>query len=361
MSMRSTAGVRPLVPPPSVVVVVCAYTERRWDDLARGVAEAEAQVAALIEEGAASGSGSEVLVVIDHNQPLLDRARAELATAARVIANARRQGLSGARNTAVDAARADIVAFLDDDACPRPGWLGALLEPYADPSVLAVGGRAVPAWPSGGRPAHLPATARPEAAGEFDWVVGCTYAGQPQVLRSVRNLMGCNMSFRREVFERVGGFAEDLGRVGTVPLGCEETELCIRARKDRPDGDILFEPAAAVSHRVTPERTTWKYFWSRCRAEGISKAAVATKVTADAALETERGYVARTLPRGLARLISELPRTPGRSARGIVGIIGGTAVTAFGYATGRWHLRGSSPLDGAHSEVLSQVRTVRSA
>ena len=43
--------------------------------------------------------------------------------------------------------------------------------------------------------------------------------------------MGCNMSFRREVFERIGGFAEEIGRIGKNPLGCEETELCIRARQ----------------------------------------------------------------------------------------------------------------------------------
>lgn len=348
---------RRLTPHLSVAVVICAYTERRWDDLVGGVTEANRQLAALVRDGGGLRGDSEVLVVIDHNQQLLERAQRELGELARIVPNARRQGLSGGRNTAVDEATADIVVFLDDDARPRPGWLAALCAPYANADVLAVGGRAAPQWPATGRPAHLPAPVQSEVPGEFDWIIGCTYAGQPEELASVRNLMGCNMSFRREVFDRIGGFAEDLGRVGTVPLGCEETELCIRARQDRPTGDILFEPAAAVSHRVTPERTTWRYFWSRCRNEGISKAAVATKVTADAALETERGYVLRTLPRALLRLARQLPRDPGTSLQGMVAIVGGAAVTAYGYATGRWHLRGKHPLDAPRPEAHPEIRS----
>lgn len=336
---------------PSVTVVVCAYTERRWTDLISGVTEAGRQLGDLVAAGRVSESGSEVLVVIDHNTALLDRAHRELGHCARVVPNGRRQGLSGARNTAVTESRATILVFLDDDACPRPGWLAALLEPYADATVVAVGGKAVPSFPPSGRPAQLPA-ATSDAPGEFDWVIGCTYAGQPEELSRVRNLMGCNMSFRREVFERVGGFAEDLGRVGTVPLGCEETELCIRARQDHPEGRILFEPAAVVSHRVGPERTTWGYFWSRCHAEGVSKAAVATKVTADSALETERDYVRRTLPRAVRRLGRGVSSDAGKALAGIGAIVGGTVVTAWGYATGRWRLRGRNPLENVGSTQL---------
>ena len=68
-------------------------------------------------------------------------------TDVRVLPNAHRQGLSGARNTAVAAASGDVVVFLDDDAAARPGWLGALLAPYADPDVVAVGGVAHPRLP----------------------------------------------------------------------------------------------------------------------------------------------------------------------------------------------------------------------
>ena len=62
-------------------------------------------------------------------------------------------GLSQARNTGVAAARNDVVLFIDDDAVAPRGWVAAHLAAYArDPSVDAVGGPVVLAWPNG-RPA----------------------------------------------------------------------------------------------------------------------------------------------------------------------------------------------------------------
>ena len=222
-----------------------------------------------------------------------------------MLPNAHRQGLSGARNTAVAAASGDVVVFLDDDAAARPGWLGALLAPYADPDVVAVGGVAHPVFPEA-RPGLLPTggTAA-DATGELDWVVGCTYTGQPTTQAEVRNLMGCNMSVRREVFARVGGFAEDLGRIGRNPLGCEETEFCIRVRqiyrRMGRGARIVFEPAAQVDHRVSDDRVRWAYLRRRSWSEGLSKAAVSQLVGSDDALSTERTYVATVLPGAVVR------------------------------------------------------------
>ena len=171
--------------------------------------------------------------------------------------------------------------------------------------------------------------------GELDWVVGCTYQGQPTTLQPVRNLMGCNMSFRRRVFDQVGGFGEDLGRVGKVPLGCEETELCIRAQQKLPGTVILYEPRARVHHRVTPERMRWRYFRSRCYSEGLSKAVVAARAGNGDGLSSEREYALRTLPRGVLRGMSEAVR--GRELAGMVrglAIVAGLLMTTAGYAVG---------------------------
>ena len=220
---------------PTAAVVICAYTLERWDDLRDAVLSAASQTPAP----------SELLLVVDHNELLLERARRDLVPLVgglEVVPNSRKQGLSGARNTAVEHVRSDVVVFLDDDASATPGWLGLLLGHYDDPEVLAVGGSAAPRWPDGtSRPVTLPASGA-EGRGELDWVVGCTYEGQPTAARPVRNLMGCNMSFRRRVFAEVGGFDENLGRIGKTPLGCEETELCIRAHQRFPGATIVFEP-----------------------------------------------------------------------------------------------------------------------
>ncbi len=314
----------------TAAVVICVYTEKRWDDI----------VAAVESVAVQDVRAAEILVVVDHNAALLSRAQQAFGPrGVRVLPNLHAQGLSGARNTAIAEASGHVVVFLDDDAAARPGWLGALLAPYADPTVAAVGGVAHPRWPAGGvggrRPRVFPG-AEPgngDATGELDWIVGCTYTGQPTGQAEVRNLMGCNMSFRREVFARVGGFAEDLGRIGKNPLGCEETELCIRARQAyRHAGDpirIVFEPRAVVDHRVSDDRVEWAYLRRRSWAEGLSKAAVSKLVGSDAALSTERSYVARILPAAVVRELRE------RNVAAAAAVITALAFTSAGYLRGK--------------------------
>jgi hypothetical protein len=172
-----------------------------------------------------------------------------------------------------------------------------------------------------------------DATGELDWIVGCTYTGQPTARAEVRNLMGCNMSFRREVFERIGGFAEEIGRIGKNPLGCEETELCIRARQAwARTGEkirIVFEPRAEVDHRVSHDRVEWAYLRRRSWAEGLSKAAVAQLVGSEDALSTERDYVAKVLPRAVFRELRQ------RHVASAAAVVTALACTTAGYVRGR--------------------------
>ena len=332
----------------TAAVVVCAYTLDRWDDLTEAL------------ESAAQQAPDELCLVVDHNDVLLHRARQELVRRLprlAVIPNARARGLSGARNSGLEHVGSDVVVFLDDDAAAEPGWLERLLAPYADERVVAVGGSATPRWPTGhARPVTLPGPG-PDGRGELDWVVGCTYTGQPASRLPVRNLMGCNMSFRRATVAAVGGFAEHLGRVGKTPLGCEETELCIRARAVVPDARILFEPAARVRHHVSADRLEWRYLRSRCYAEGLSKAAVSRLVGQDQALHTERGYAARVLPAAVARELTTAVRGPsGSRARHLLGagaVVLAFATTALGYVRGR--------LGGASVEAAVPALRLRAA
>jgi GT2 family glycosyltransferase len=290
-------------------VVVAAHTMDRWADIVAGVDALAHQTV----------SPRETILVVDHNDALLARARDEL-TGVRVLDNPRTGGASGARNTGVAAATGAVVAFLDDDARPEPDWVERLLSAYDDPSVMAVGGVARPVWPDV-RPAHLPP--------ELDWLVGCTYRGQPTVRTDVRNLWGCNMSVRTEAFDRIGGFDEEIGRIGLIPLGNEETELCIRIGQRIPGARVVYEPSAVVHHRVTEARCEWSYLVSRSHAEGISKAAMSRLVGAGDATSEERRYATRVLPRGVLRELAHL------NLRGAAGIVTCLAVTTWWYVRGR--------------------------
>lgn len=264
---------------PTISVVICAFTFDRLEVLGEAVASLRAQTL----------PPHEVVLVIDHAPELLEEVR-RLWPDLKIVANREKQGLSGARNTGVAEATGEVVAFLDDDAIAALDWLEHLARAYEDPNVLGAGGTVRPRWVEG-EPAWFPA--------EFDWVVGCTHSGMPRQLEPVRNLVGANMSFRRAPLLEVGGFSHDLGRVGSLPVGCEETDLSIRVHQRWPEAEILYDPDARVEHVVPAARGTVRYFVDRCRAEGRSKAVLTGMVGSDDGLSSERSYVRRTLPLGV--------------------------------------------------------------
>ena len=299
-----------------VSVVICAYTEERWEELVMAVGSVQHQTALP----------REIIVVIDHNPDLLERTRAHIPGVV-TVSNREARGLSGARNTGVAAAQGSIIAFMDEDAAAAPDWLEHLSAGYDDAHVLGVGGAIEPLWLSG-RPKWFPK--------EFDWVVGCTYRGMPQTTAPVRNLLGANMSFRRSVFESIDGFRSDIGRVGTLPFGDEETELSIRTKQRWPLSKLEYEPRARVRHRVPAGRARWSYFRARCYAEGLSKARISRFVGTRDALASERAYTFRTLPQGFMRGLGDALFRGDLTGLARAGaILAGLAITTAGYLRDR--------------------------
>lgn len=301
---------------PTVSVIICAYSDDRREQLHRAIASVLAQRI----------RPTEVVVVIDHNMPLWLRfvtAYPEL----KVVVNEGPRGLSAARNSGIRRACGDVLAFLDDDAVAAPDWLERMLPHYDDPSVIGVGGKVTPIWQVD-RPRWFPE--------EFQWVVGCSYRGQPEKVERVRNPIGCNMSFRRHIFELIGGFREGIGRTTADAAGCEETELCIRAQQVIPGATILYDPAMGVQHQVTAERAGWQYFRKRCLAEGRSKTLVVKAVGSGDGLASESRYMVRVLPAGVVRAIGEaiFKLDPWALARA-GGIFFGLGYTAAGYIGAR--------------------------
>src|SRR5450759_1016480 len=308
----------------AISVVVCTYSPARM----RGLVDL---LGALRDQ---TLRPAQVVVVVDHNPELLDRLGRAIPNVT-FVANSGARGLSGARNTGVDHATGNIVAFIDDDAIPAPDLLERHAAWYGDPSVAGVGGAVDPAWEAGS-PRWFPS--------EFGWVVGCGYTGLPRTPSPIRNFIGCNMSFRREVFDALGGFLTGLGRVDALPAGCEETEFCIRLSRTYPSSKLLFDPNASVSHAVPVARGTWRYFRSRCYMEGRSKARVARLAGASRALKSERSYIVRTLPSGVVKAMSRRFKGDGAGFARAGAIFAGLAITSAGYLVGTvelWTIRRS--------------------
>src|SRR6187200_229539 len=121
----------------SIAVVICAYTEARFAALCDCVESLQAQ----------TYLPGEIILVIDHNRTLYERARQTFSDIT-VVENNQAQGLSGARNTGIRLSKSPVVAFIDDDAVAERHWALAIANAFKDASVMAVGGRIDPFWES---------------------------------------------------------------------------------------------------------------------------------------------------------------------------------------------------------------------
>ena len=148
------------------------------------------------------------------------------------MAHGETRGLNAARNTAIEAAQADLLCFLDDDAEAWPGWLGALLAAAQEhPEHEAFGG---------------PIQARLEgtnlhACGREPPPVTTLDLGPDD--RDAEFVWGANLTLRRSALERVGGFDPGLDLYG------DEEDW--QRRLHAAGGRIRYVAAAGVDHRRT--------------------------------------------------------------------------------------------------------------
>ena len=233
-----------------VSVIIPAYSFGRMDDLKEAVNSVLAQ----------SRKPDEVIVAVDHNEKLLD----ELQKVGGIRAGRNVGVVGGAetRNAGIRSAMGDVVVFIDDDAIAEKNWLENLVDLYDDPAVVAVGGKTMSDWDDG-RPSWFPE--------ELDWLVGGIWKGHPVERCEVRNLIGPNMSFRKNVCDKVGYFRAELGAMPDKARAGDETEFYIRLKNVMPEGKIIYEPKAVVYHKVYEYKTTLKYLIIRSFRDGYFK------------------------------------------------------------------------------------------
>jgi GT2 family glycosyltransferase len=258
---------------PTVTVIVTTYSKERANHLLDCLQSIRKQTL----------EPKEILLVLD-NPELKSFYASKLPQEVKVLTSVDSWGSSFARNTGIREARGEVVAFIDDDATADKDWLKNLAENYASSEVVGVTGFVAPVWQNGQRPYWFPE--------ELDWVIGCSHKGLPPEKSFVRNPIGCNMSFRKEIIDKVGYFE---GRFGAQPsrllMRSEEAELSLRILRANPDGRIIYDPSAIVYHKVPTTRTRMKYIMRRSFYEGFSKRVLEESSQTSRALWVEKDYL----------------------------------------------------------------------
>jgi len=199
-------------------------------------------------------------------------------------------GLAAARNNGAELATGDVYAFLDDDCIASKQWVATLVDSIEN-GAIAAGGPATPVWPDS-RPWYIPQ--------DWDWLVG----GGPyhDTAQEIQNTYGCNIAFRADVFDDLGGFDELLGKADSLAQG-EESELCRRVSEEYGQG-VQYRPNAEVKHQVYPEQLAATHLVERAYAQGQTKRAIGVDDTETGFLQDVLGGLVRQAPqRSLATLV----------------------------------------------------------
>jgi glycosyltransferase involved in cell wall biosynthesis len=228
----------------------------------------------------------------------------------RVIYNDGTPGISASRNTGINRAKGEIVAFIDDDALPFPDWAEKMVKAYRDDKTIGITGPAFPKWETGKSPDWFPE--------EFYWIFGCSAWRGLDSVKEIRNTLGANMSFRREAFDGGRLFSPSIGgrgNRGQKTTTGDETELSLKV-KNLTGKRILFDPGVKVWHKVTEDRLDLGFIRHRAYIEGYSKGIIKRfygGAEDPKVLATEYALLWRIFTRVFPDISKKLFTTPGLS------------------------------------------------
>lgn len=232
-----------------ISAIFCSYN--RYDLL-------EDAVASIFASKGFDGRDCEVVIV--DNTPLSARQQINIGGPIRIIF-CDEPGLSNARNAGIAGTKSPLIAFLDDDAIIHDGWLPAVLDGFdRHPEALICGGKTLPFIEQEHRPTwwndHL-----------------ATYLSCIDWGNEVRSLavgmwvVGANIAYRREVFEKYGLFDPALGRRGHATLlSNDETAIMRKVGLDA----TYYLPEMFVDHVIPHERLEQSWFRKRVAWQAIS-------------------------------------------------------------------------------------------
>jgi glycosyltransferase involved in cell wall biosynthesis len=230
-----------------VTFIICSYNRAEYlDDTLQS----------LHEHAPSEGPNYELLVVDNNSTDQTSEVTQKYQTSSGKNDNAvcyikeTTQGLSHARNRGIEEANAPNVVFLDDDIQATPSLIPAWCSFFVDhPDAVAAGGKN-----------HIQFDApRPRWMSYFLLPL-LAYHDLGNTMKTYpinKYPFGCNMGFKKSIFDRVGDFNIELGRKGKSLNAGEEKEIFKRIQE--LGKDIYYLPDAFLYHRVGAERLTIDY------------------------------------------------------------------------------------------------------
>lgn len=237
---------------PEISVILATYSDEDYEDYCHDCIES------ILNQTYTSFE----LIIVTENKSVEEKIREDFNDYRLKIIDFKQSGISKARNRGAEISSGDILVFTDDDVVAEEDWLEHIKNTYDRTDCVGVSGMIEPLWENESLKKNVPE--------EFYWVVGATYRGYGNEGEIVRNPFGPNMSIRKKIFERIGGFEEELGKEKSYMMQGEESELGSRLRNELDRG-FYYEPEAKVYHHVERDQTKLSRMLKRCFYQGYSK------------------------------------------------------------------------------------------
>lgn len=164
-----------------------------------------------------------------------------------------KQGLSQARNRAIDEAKGKYIAYIDDDAIADKDWIEKILTVIQNDKDIAVFGGKILPWYNTKKPKWFQ-----DEFGTHSW-------GNKHLQLNLQNypfgLSGSNMIFKKDILVKYNGFPAEYGMTGNKIAFGEESLLFNKMLKNNEN--VQYFPDIVVYHLVSEKYYDLKYVFKR--------------------------------------------------------------------------------------------------
>ncbi|MBN2106682.1 MAG: glycosyltransferase family 2 protein [Deltaproteobacteria bacterium] len=245
---------------PLISVIICTYNRA---GMLRGCVES------LIQQ-TLPGDLYEVIIVDNNSDDETNDMAQRYASSHQNIrlVHEQAQGLSHARNRGWKEARGKYIAYIDDDARAAPEWCAFIVHAFetVNPQPAAVGGEILPLYDS---------PPPPWFSDDFERHTWGNDKGFLRLSGAKMGFSGSNMTLRRDLFEKFGGFSTSLGMAGGKIGVAEESEFFARVYEHEPL--FWYDPAIQVFHHVPLKNMSIVYRLTRAFKSGQTIARIDRK------------------------------------------------------------------------------------